>query len=334
METKNPLFFGKVLLFGEYGIIKDSMGLSIPHHYYKGAFQFSQEFDATQASSNGHLRKYRSYLGREDAPVQFNLSQFDQDLERGLYFDSSIPQGFGVGSSGALVAAIYDRYALDKIPANPNSASEIKELKRLFSWMESYFHGKSSGIDPTICYMNLPLLIENKDQLGAVQLPEQQGEGAVFLLNSGHPGETQPMVEIFMEKLKEEGFRSMLKNQFIKYNDACIQAFVEGDRGPLFTNLKKLSSLVLDYFDPMIPKGFHELCLMSRNIHFCDCCIHSNRICMYNIGFTLKKRTSLILGLGLGLGLGSGLGINLEWSVSKTDFPEDTCSQAPFPQET
>ena len=55
---------------------------------------------------------------------------------------------------------------------------------------------------------------------------------------------------------------------------------------------------------------------------------------MYNIGFTLKKRTSLILGLGLGLGLGSGLGINLEWSVSKTDFPEDTCSQAPFPQET
>jgi mevalonate kinase len=29
-----------------------------------------------------------------------------------MYFDSSIPQGYGVGS-GALVAAIYDRYAQD-----------------------------------------------------------------------------------------------------------------------------------------------------------------------------------------------------------------------------
>jgi mevalonate kinase len=62
-----------------------------------------------------------------------------------------------------------------------------------------------------------------------------------------------------MEKLKEEGFRKMLKNQFVKYNDACIQAFVRGDRGPLFTNLKKLSALVLDNFDPMIPNGFHNL---------------------------------------------------------------------------
>ena len=51
----------------------------------------------------------------------------------------------------------------------------------------------------------------------------------------------------------------MLKNQFIKYNDACIKAFVKGDSAPLFQNLKKLSALVLDNFDPMIPKGFHEL---------------------------------------------------------------------------
>jgi mevalonate kinase len=31
-----------------------------------------------------------------------------------MYFDSSIPQGYGVGSS-ALVAAIYDKYAQNKI---------------------------------------------------------------------------------------------------------------------------------------------------------------------------------------------------------------------------
>jgi mevalonate kinase len=261
MENKSPLFYGKVLLFGEYGIIKDSMGLSIPHSYYKGAFKFSDSPSEEEEKSNAHLQNYISYLKSEEAPCDFDLKKFEDDLSQGLFFDSSIPQGFGVGSSGALVAAIYDRYCPSKIPSNPSDPEDIKKLKQIFSWMESYFHGKSSGIDPTICYMGLPLLIKSKDSLGTVTLPvsKNQGKGAVFLLNSGAPGETQPMVEIFMEKLKEEGFRKMLKDQFVKYNDACIQAFVEGNRGPLFTNLKKLSALVLDYFDPMIPKGFHEL---------------------------------------------------------------------------
>jgi mevalonate kinase len=260
MSRSNPLFYGKILLFGEYGIIKDSMGLSIPHTYYKGAFQFEESFNATQAKSNEHLFKYLEYLKGENAPCFFNTAAFEDDLNNGLYFDSSIPQGFGVGSSGALVAAIYDRYCEDKIAKNPEKSSDIKALKAIFSWMESYFHGKSSGIDPTICYMGLPLLIKSKDELGSVALPaETSGEGAVFLLNSGMPGETQPMVEIFMDKLKEEGFRSMLKNQFVKYNDACIKAFVEGDTKPLFSNLKKLSKLVLENFEPMIPQGFHDL---------------------------------------------------------------------------
>jgi len=260
MSRSNPLFYGKILLFGEYGIIKDSMGLSIPHTYYKGAFQFEQSFDEKQSKSNENLFKYLEYLKSEEAPCPFNIAAFENDLNSGLYFDSSIPQGFGVGSSGALVAAIYDRYCENKISKNPQHSSDIKALKKIFSWMESYFHGKSSGIDPTICYMGLPLLIKSKDELGSVRLPEAStGTGAVFLLNSGSPGETQPMVEIFMEKLKEEGFRNMLKNQFVKYNDACIKAFVDGDTAPLFSNLKKLSSLVLDNFEPMIPKGFHDL---------------------------------------------------------------------------
>src|SRR6056300_1250838 len=258
---KNPLFYGKVLLFGEYGIIGNSMGLSIPHTYYKGAFQFASEQDAVQEKSNTNLRKFAQYLHQDEALCSFNFEQLERDLNDGLFFDSSIPQGFGVGSSGALVAAIYDRYCTQKISTSPEKAKDIKALKQIFSWMESYFHGKSSGIDPTICYLGLPLLIKSKDNLGTIQLPAsaEAGSGAVFLLNSGAPGETQPMVEIFMEKLKEEGFRNMLKNQFIKYNDACIKAFVKGDRTPLFQNLKKLSALVLDNFDPMIPKGFHDL---------------------------------------------------------------------------
>ena len=49
---KGPLFYAKILLFGEYGIIKDSKGLSIPYNYYRGALQFSSTFTPEQKESN------------------------------------------------------------------------------------------------------------------------------------------------------------------------------------------------------------------------------------------------------------------------------------------
>ncbi len=264
MET-NPLFYAKILLFGEYGIIKDAMGLSIPYNFYKGAFKESSNLEGKSKSSNQHLLKYHNHLSQLTATGEIlaplRLDEFKNDIQNGLYFDSSIPQGFGVGSSGALVAAIYDRYVIDKVASEDNLSREgLVKLKQIFSQMESYFHGKSSGIDPTICYLNLPLLIKSKDELGTVELPEFSTKtGAIFLLNSGQPGETQPMVNIFMEKLKEEGFRKMLKEQFTKYNDECISSFLKGDIKPLFRNLKKLSGLLLENFSPMIPSTYHEL---------------------------------------------------------------------------
>ena len=97
--------------------------------------------------------------------------------------------------------------------------------------------------------------------MGTVGLPETnlQGQGAIFLINSGKPGETQPMVNIFMEKMKQEGFRNMLKKEFMKYNDACIDAFLKRDLNPLFKNIKELSNLLLNNFRPMIPSVFHKL---------------------------------------------------------------------------
>ena len=52
--------------------------------------------------------------------MTFDFDKLDSDLQNGMYFDSSIPQGYGVGSSGALVAAFYDRYAFNKITVLEN----------------------------------------------------------------------------------------------------------------------------------------------------------------------------------------------------------------------
>ena len=135
------------------------------------------------------------------------------------------------------------------------------KLKSIFSLMESFFHGKSSGLDPLNSYLSLPILISSKDHIEATGIPTQNtaGTGAVFLLDSGEVGETAPMVQIFMQKMKQDGFRTMLKNQFIKHTDACVDDFLRGDVKSLFQNTKQLSQVVLSHFKPMIPEKFHQL---------------------------------------------------------------------------
>lgn len=261
---KGPLFYSKILLFGEYGIIKDSKGLSIPYNFFKGALKTDENPSEEAIKSNKSLLGFTYHLEnlQQNGLVQFDIEQLQKDVNAGMYFDSSIPQGYGVGSSGALVAAIYDKYAIEKITVLENLTREkLLRLKEIFGQMESFFHGKSSGLDPLNSYLSLPILINSKDNIESTSLPTQnkEGKGAVFLLDSGMTGETAPMVQIFMEQMKQEGFRSMLKDKFIKHTDACVDHFLNGDIKGLFGHVKQLSHVVLDNFKPMIPKQFHDL---------------------------------------------------------------------------
>ena len=263
---KGPLFYSKILLFGEYGIIKNSKGLSIPYNFYNGALKVDKNPDEAAVESNRSLARFAVYLEKlqKDNPdlVQFDIAALTEDVKSGMYFDSTIPQGYGVGNSGALVASIYDKYAFGKITVLENLTREkLLKLKRIFGEMESFFHGKSSGLDPLNSYLSLPILINSKDDIEPAGIPSQtvDGKGAVFLLDSGSVGETAPMVNIFMENMKQEGFRKMIKNQFIKHTDACVEDFLKGDVQSLFGNVKQLSKTVLRNFKPMIPASFHDL---------------------------------------------------------------------------
>lgn len=257
----NPLFYAKILLFGEYGIIEDSQGLTLPYSFYKGTMKFSENHSDFEKKSNDSLSNYANYLAELNLPDAFKIDveAFKNDIDNGLFFDSNIPQGYGVGSSGALVAAIFERYSMNKYSPDNISKNQLKDLKKVFGELESYFHGKSSGIDPLICYMNLPILIENKESVDKVSIPkEQAGKGAIFLIDSGSVGETGPMVQIFFEKLKNEGFRKTLKEEFIKYNNACIDTFLNKEMTPFFRHLKDLSKWAYVHFKPMIPTNLYN----------------------------------------------------------------------------
>ncbi|WP_420552461.1 mevalonate kinase [Tenacibaculum aiptasiae] len=259
---KGPLFYAKILLFGEYGIIKDSKGLAIPFNSYKGALKSASNLTGEASKSNNSLVNFYQYLANLDSDiVSFDLISLKNDIDNGMYFDSSIPQGYGVGSSGALVASIYDKYANNKITVLENlTRDKLLVLKQIFSLMESFFHGKSSGLDPLNSYLSLPILINSKENIEPAGIPSQkEGKGAVFLLDSEQIGETEPMVNIFMNKMKNEGFRKMLSEEFSLHTDACIDDFLQGNIKSLFSNVKKLSKVVLMNFKPMIPTPFHKV---------------------------------------------------------------------------
>lgn len=94
---KGPLFYAKILLFGEYGIIKDSKGLAIPYNVYQGALKKSKVLSEVAKQSNNNLEKFYAYLVTLEVQdlVSFRLDDFKSDIEEGMYFDSSIPQGYG-----------------------------------------------------------------------------------------------------------------------------------------------------------------------------------------------------------------------------------------------
>ncbi len=267
MAIAEKLYHAKILLFGEYGIIKDSMGLSIPYDFYKGALVSSDSPGETAQESGRHIRQFCQYLETlNDDPAfgaQIDTDSLKKDLDEGLYFDSSIPLGYGVGSSGALVAAIYERYAVDRISPEGISTQDILSLKEALGRMESFFHGHSSGLDPLICYMNLPILVRPQGNIDTVGIPDSntEGAGAIFLLDSGMQHSTGDLINVFFEKMKNEGFRKMLREEFNALNDACIQAFIDGRKANLMENVRALSRVVFTHFSPMIPRGLKKIWL-------------------------------------------------------------------------
>ncbi len=269
MKTETDIYYGKILLFGEYSVIFGSMGLTIPYTHFRGelSYMFSEKYtdlDFANAS-NQSLNDYVNYLKHLDKigelKFEMDFDAFEKDVKKGLYFESSIPQGYGLGSSGALVAAIYNRYTKNPIKAQRNMKTEdILKAKEIFAQMESHFHGKSSGLDPLNCFVRYPLLIHDQKHISTVGIPRRKnGDSAIFLLNTRQTGKTEPLVNYFLDRCKDKSYLTKVKEEFIPLNNACINNIVGGEAEKLFINLKKLSRFELTHLEPMIPSNFQDI---------------------------------------------------------------------------
>jgi mevalonate kinase len=267
---KTDVFYAKIMLFGEYSVIVDSMALTIPYSHFTGELRFMDHEQYTDfelaTESNLHLKEYFSYLKdiqkKKNLKARLDLEGMEADIKNGLYFESNIPQGYGIGSSGALVAAIYDQYAVQESKNRKIlTGVEISQLKEVFAVMESYFHGVSSGLDPLLCYIRHPLLIRNKLQIETVGIPRDKflSNSAIFLVNTGVLGKTGPLVKLFSEKCKSSEYMNQVRNELIPANNGCIETLLKGEMGAFFNHLTELSAFQFLYLQEMIPANMKEI---------------------------------------------------------------------------
>ncbi|MFI5171044.1 MAG: mevalonate kinase [Chitinophagales bacterium] len=241
----------KILLFGEYAVLCGGEGLAIPD------FDFKMRWDIGSGPTS-NLSDFAEYIrnnSKLNALIDFNA--FLNDLEQGYYLFSNIPEGYGVGSSGAVVAAVFDRYAVN--PIQKNNKVDLDYLRSTLSEMENFFHAKSSGIDPLVSLIQKPVHVRSD---GTVEILETEimltKYFEVDLYDTHQPRNSSAVIDQFMFKMKKPEFRESIEDSYLGLVSDCIRNCTMNEFGILQSSLIKLSEFQLTHFNFAIPTAIQQ----------------------------------------------------------------------------
>ena len=238
-------YAAKILLFGEYTILNGSKALAVPYHDYSGRWTFEDSTSSLAQNSREALRSFLSHTSE----TYLDYPRLKSDIENGLWFNSSIPNGFGLGSSGALIAAIFETYG--------RTGDHLIDDKFSLAKLEDYFHGSSSGIDPLVSLLQKPLLIHTSDHVEV--LNSEINLNGFFLLNTGRPRNTGPLVNIYREKMKDPEFKRGCAEVLSREVNFAIDEVLQGNRTTLSHHLWLISKFQWESFPEMIPTQMRSL---------------------------------------------------------------------------
>lgn len=264
MESYNS----KILLFGEYTVLHNGMALVVPCDLYSGQLNFYEHATNKKYAlqSNEYLKKLSGYIASHvDENFVLEVKRFEREIDNGLFFQSTIPQGYGLGSSGALVVAIFLRY-LKKTKSLKDGLKvltfqKLEQLKNSLGKIESYFHGVSSGLDPLSIILNEPILYKNAKDITTTLLPEKSKDGnhVIFLLNTHIARSTAGLMARFHALHEDEKFRNNLSNKLVGYNNNAIEYFLKGETDLLYNSLHNISSFQIDEMKSFIPESMQPV---------------------------------------------------------------------------
>jgi len=232
-------FPAKVLLFGEYTALLQSDILAVPLNKFYGTWKFNPGID------NSSLVSLARYLTHSRYSELFQKDVFLDDIKKGLYFDSGINPGYGIGSSGALAAAVFDSYYKQKY-------GNLNDIKEILASIESFFHGTSSGIDPLVSFTRKGVFF-SKNKISLIDSP-YRGTNHFYLLDSGIKRSTSHFVKIFNDKRNNTAFLNNALNPLIRLNNEIIKLYLNNSDENVFTIFRDISHIQFDFFKEMIPE--------------------------------------------------------------------------------
>ena len=244
------MYPAKLILFGEYNVLVGGEALALPIAKYYA--HWSHDVSAKGIPFPHH--DLVSWIESQGiASGQWDFDQWKKDQNDELRLLSSIPVGFGLGSSGSVVAAVVDRYLSSKY----TNQLTTKQLKMLLADIESFFHGKSSGLDPLISYTNRPYLIVG-DAVTALTI-DLKNSPIIFLVNCGLSRFGKGHIQSFMDRFNDSMTYAAKVDQLSELNHAAIDHYVHGRKQLMFETSLMISAYQRYLFRTLIPDTVMEI---------------------------------------------------------------------------
>ena len=290
------MYPSKILVFGEYTILLNSNALAVPYNRFYGELAFMDAETNKELiepiRSNTSLKEFLKFSrpGNKNQKLTYSLDfeTFEKDLENGLYFKSDIPEESGLGSSGALIAAIFDKYANIS-----TSDRDILKIRNCLALLESFYHGLSSGIDPLISYLKSPLLIKDNEiyRIFIPPIEELLQKYGLFLVYGQRSGKTGELVSDFNNKCRSDPeYLNKVQKHYIPANNKCITLLTSSNNfKSFFSAIRKITLLQLEIFNELIPVEFIPLTYygLENNLFYLKLCGSGGG--GYFLGFTENK---------------------------------------------
>lgn len=260
MELKERIYPAKVLLFGEYTVTTGGSALAVPYSHFNARW-------ADDDRNYYLLEEFYDFLTEQQFSfLDYRLLQ--QLIESGRGLECDIPIGYGLGSSGAITAAIYDNICVSY------QNKSLDQLRHELALMENFYHGAGSGTDPLVALKNKAILIGEtgmKELDGEVKMPD--GEWKLFLYDSGIARASRSFINDYAKWATVEKFVKEFIEPVQQSVEEIIRVFPEGEEA-IVENFARISQLQYDFMQPMIIeslKPYWETGLKNAEYYFKLC---------------------------------------------------------------
>ncbi len=205
---------GKVILMGEHFVVHGAPAMAVPLTSLATTVELYRKPDGGPNRLESDAED--ADLGLAQQMMHAAVDQLGLPAYGGLVarVRSSIPVGFGLGSSAALSVALAGALAR-AAGGDPSPA----QLNRLAHHLERVTHGRPSGIDDTVVSRGEPIFFTRGEPTRTLRAPQ---EPKLVLASSGEPGSTREAVA---------GVQAFAQGNAARFAKLCEEAEELVDRG-------------------------------------------------------------------------------------------------------